>query len=217
VHYTAKLDESMPMDQSTSQTCPICGTALEDARCPNCDSDSVLSARGVPKALTLHFLFTGAGLVALAYVIDDVYKLLDAPIFFLIGLALFCVPFFFHWRYGSRNPPRPADLSVARKVQVCAGIIIWSFVVLVDCNGALDRSVMPMQTNIVTSQVGHRRSGESYSLIVKSWRPGIATETLSVDYQTYEAALAAQTVTVDVHQGFFGWPWYSNVQADSYR
>jgi hypothetical protein len=217
MRYAARLDESMPEDQSTPQTCPLCGTELEDARCPNCDGGSVLSARGVPKALTLHCLFTGAGLVALAYVIDDVYKLLDASNFFHIGLALLCVPFFFHWRYGSRKPPRPADLSVARTVQICAGIVIWCLVVLVDCNGALDRSVMPTQANIVTSQTGQGRFGESYSIIVESWRPGIASETLSVNAQTYEGALTSRTVTVDIHRGFFGWPWYSDVQTDSYR
>jgi hypothetical protein len=113
-------------------------------------------------------------------------------------------------------PPRPADLSLARRAQVCAGIAIWSLLVFVDCNGALDRSVIPTQTNIVTTEAGESRGGESYSLIAKSWRPGVATETLSVDYQTYEEALTNQTVTVDVHR-FFGWPWYSNVNREVVR
>lgn len=217
MRYATKLDESMSADQST-QTCPICGTALQDARCPNCDRDSDLSVRGVPKALTIHVLFTATGFIGLVLVIDKVYVLLDATSFFLISLALFFVPFFFHWRYGSRNPRRPADLSVARKAQVCAGIAIWSLLVLVDCNGALDRSVMPTRANIVTSQVGDHRFGDkSYSLIVDSWRPGIATESFNVDAQTYQEALTSQTVIVDAHRGFLGWPWYSNVRTDSYR
>jgi hypothetical protein len=207
----------MSVTENAARTCPKCGFPIQEATCPYCDNDTVLSSRGVAKPLTLHFLFTGAGVVGLIYVIDDVYKLLDADAFVLIGIVLLFGPLFFHWRYGSRKPPRPVDLSVARRVQVCAGIAIWSLAVLVDCNGALDRSAMPTRANIVTSQVGHGRSGETYSVTVESWRPGIATETLKVDAQTYEEALTSQTVTVDVHRGFFGWPWYSNVQVDSYR
>jgi hypothetical protein len=182
--------------------------------------DEVMSRQEVAEALRPYMLISVAALIGLSIVINWAYPLLDSTNFFLVGLALFCVPsFFFYSRYGFRKDFSTSDLSAAKKVQVCTGVAVWSFLAIVVCNGALDRSLAPTQTTVEARQVkrGRRFNSKQYSLVAKSWRPGRDTEKLTVDAATYQEAIPNNVVTVDVHQGFFGWPWYSSVQMRSFR
>jgi len=163
-------------------------------------------------------LIPAAALIGLVLVINWAYPLLDGTNFFLVGLALFSVPpFFFCARYGFRKDFSTSELSGAKRVQVCTGIAVWSLLAIVVCNGALDRSLAPTQTIVEARQVKQGRYSKHYSLVVDSWRPGRDTEKLTVDAATYQEAIPNNVVTVDVHQGFFGWPWYSSVQLRSFR
>lgn len=209
----------MPATESAAQTCPKCGIVLQDAHCPNCGGDIVMSRQEVAEALRPYMLVSVAALIGLSAVISWAYPLLDSTNFFSVGLALFCVPaFILYLQYGFRKDFSTSDLSAAKKVQVCTGIAVWSLLTIVVCNGALDRSSTTMQTIVEAKQVKQGRfSTKHYSLVVDSWRPGRDTENLTVDSVTYEEAVPNQVVTVDVHQGFFGWPWYSSVQIRSFR
>jgi len=209
----------MPATESAAQTCPKCGIVLQDAHCPNCDGDMVMSRQEVAEALRPYVLISATALIGLATVISWAYPLLDGTNFFLVGLALFCVPsFVFYSRYGFRKDFSTSVLSGAKKVQVYTGIAVWSLLAIVVCNGALDRSFSSTQTIVEARQVKQGRfSTKHYSLVVDSWRPGRHTEKLTVDAATYQLAIPNQVVTVDVHQGFFGWPWYSSVQVRSFR
>jgi hypothetical protein len=197
----------MPATESAAQTCPKCGIVLQDAHCPNCGGDMVMSRHEVAETLRPYVLISATALIGLFTVIYWAYPLLDSTNFVLVGLALFCVPsLFLHSRYGFRKHLSTADLSGAKKVQVCTGIAVWSLLTLVVCNGALDRSFTPTQAIVEARQVKQGRYSKDYSLVVDSWRPGRDTETLTVDAATYQGAIPNQVVMVDVHQGFFGWP-----------
>jgi hypothetical protein len=210
----------MPATKSAAQTCPKCGIVLQDAHCPNCDGEMGMPRHEVAEALRPYMLTSAAGFIGLSTVIFWAYPLLDGTSFFLVGLALFCVPsFFFYPRYGFRRYSSTSDLSGAKKVLVRTGIAGWCLLTIVVCNGALDRSFTSTQAVVEARQfkVSRRFSIKQYSLVVESWRPGRETETLTVDAATYGLAVPNQVVTVDVHQGFFGWPWYSSVQVRSFR
>jgi hypothetical protein len=209
----------MPATKSAAQTCPKCGIVLQDAHCPNCDGDMVMPRQEVVEALRPYTLISAAGFICLSAVIYWAYPLLDGTSFFLVGLALFCVPsFFFYPRYGFRRYSSTSDLSGAKKVLIRTGIAGWCLLAIVVCNGALDRSFTSTQAIVEARQFKQGRfSIKHYSLVVESWRHGRETETLRVDAATYGLAVANQVVTVDAHQGFFGWPWYSSVQVRSFR
>jgi hypothetical protein len=180
--------------------------------------DEVMSRQEAVEALRPYMLISAAAFIGLVIVINWAYPLLDSTDFFLVGIALFCVPsFFLYSLYGFRTDFSTSDLSAAKKVQVCTGVAVWSFLAIVVCNGALDRSLAPTQTTVEARQVKRGRYSNHYALVVDSWRPGRATEKLTVDAATYQEAIPDNVVTVDVHQGFFGWPWYSSVQIRSFR
>jgi hypothetical protein len=209
----------MPATESAAQTCPKCGIVLQDEHCPNCDGEMVMPRHEVAEALRPYTLISAAGFIGLSTVILWAYPLLDSNSFFLVGIALFCVPsFFFYPRYGFRKDFSTSDLSGAKKVLVRTGIAGWCLVAIVVCNGALDRSFTSTQAIVEARQFKQGRfSIKHYSLVVESWRPGRDTEKLTVDAATYELAIPNQVVTVDVHRGFLGWPWYSSVQVRSFR
>jgi hypothetical protein len=178
-----------------------------------------MSRQEVAEALRPYMLISAAAIFGFVIVINWAYPLLDSTNFFLVGLAVFCVPsFYLYSRYGFRKDFSASDLSGAKKVQVCTGIAVWSLLAVVLCNGALDRSFASTQATVEARQVTRGRfNSKHYSLVVESWRPGRDTEKLTVDATTYQMAIPNNVVTVDVHQGFFGWPWYSSVQLRSFR
>lgn len=177
-----------------------------------------LSRQDVSQALQPYVFFTMAGMIGLFAVIYWAYPLLDSTNFLFIGIALLFGPLLFIYpRYGFGKPLSASELPVAKKAYIWAGVAIWSLLVLVICNGGLDRSVTPTEAVVIARQITQGRHSKTYSLIVESWRPGRDTEELRVNTAIYQAAVPNQTVTVDVHKGFFGWPWYDNVRIRSFR
>lgn len=203
---------------ATAQTCPKCGFALQNVRCTFCGGDETPVRQILGQALIPYVLFTAAGLLGLLLVIYNLYSLLDGNIFFLLGVALFFAPILFNLRFTFGKSLSASDLSVAKKAQVCAGIALWCLLILVYCNGAFDRSFSEMQTTVLSRQVTQgRRGSKNYYLVVTSWRPGKDTEELRVNAAIYEGTVPNSTVTVDVHNGLLGWPWYSDVEIRSFR
>src|SRR5713101_8394188 len=79
-------------------------------------------------------------------------------------------------------------------------------------NGWLDRSPgSAVRTTVIQKTAVHRGSTTRHRLTVSSWRPGRSVEELVVGAHTYDNAYIGKTITVEVHKGFFGLPWYGNV------
>jgi len=80
-------------------------------------------------------------------------------------------------------------------------------------NGALDQSpVTPVRTTLISKQVTVGRYGRlSYTLRVRSWRAGRATEDFNVSGRTYRTTSTEKAVVVEIHRGRLGLPWYSGV------
>jgi hypothetical protein len=86
---------------------------------------------------------------------------------------------------------------------------------LMACNGGFDHSpATPLRTSLLYKQVVQGKSGPSYTLRVRSWRPGRAREELGVSGRTYRSVSTAKGIVVEMHPGRFGLPWYSGVLSE---
>ena len=208
----------MPDAQTTVENCPKCGKALQSAPCPDCDDDDTYLPDRTSRRYDPHSLFMITGVLGVAAIIFGAYPMLDGMKFLLIGIGVSLVPYLvFHLRNTFTKSSLAADRPGTKKAWIYSGIVAWSFLLLIVCNGALDRSITPVQTVVVDKGFSEGRFGsKNYSLTVNSWRPGNATEELSVDAGTYDGASVDSKVTVDVHKGLFGWPWYSGVELRPY-
>jgi hypothetical protein len=188
-------------------------------RCPDCDADAAPPAQDADRALKPYIVLNFVAFGVVLYVSSWVYPLLDSASFILIGLAVFSLPALaYYLRYSFAKPPSVVDLPIGKKLQICVGIALWSLVILLVCNCVFDRSHTETQATVISKGVAHHRfDSDSYYLIVESWRPGVSEENLNVGYSTYEAAMPDSIITVDVHNGVFGWPWYTGVEMHSFQ
>lgn len=78
-------------------------------------------------------------------------------------------------------------------------------------NGGLDR----FPANDVTATVLEKKMGggraRRYHIFVSSLRPGIDREDLKVGSSVFERAAVGKIVTVRLHPGYLGLPWYADV------
>jgi hypothetical protein len=91
-----------------------------------------------------------------------------------------------------------------------AALLLLAF--LLAGNGWLDKAT-PKR---VQATVVYRHSSEgrrvSYQLtVVPSWRPGRRTETLNVGRTVYNRTHDLETISLDLHPGYFHLPWYDHV------
>jgi hypothetical protein len=68
-----------------------------------------------------------------------------------------------------------------------------------------------VQATVTQKNITRGRRSVTYTLTVRSWRPGKSNEDLEVNAATYQNAGVGQKITVQIHKGFFGLPWYSGV------
>jgi hypothetical protein len=205
--------------EDAAQACPKCKTTFQDATCPNCDGEALSPTQTAANALRPYQIVNALTFVFVVAICWG-YPLLDRTKFFLIGTALIGAPnMAFYLRNAFADPLSAFDLSIAKKLQVCAGIALAVFLILLVCNCTLDRSLTETQATVISKQVvtGRRTNSKSYFLVVESWRPGRTSETLSVDAGTYYGATQDSVVTIDVHKGLFGWPWYAGVEMRSFN
>jgi len=79
-------------------------------------------------------------------------------------------------------------------------------------NGVLDMSpVKLVKTSILRKSVTSGRHSSTHHFFVASWRPGRSTEDLAVVIPLYVRAPIGQSITVEVHSGLFGLPWYGQI------
>jgi hypothetical protein len=176
-------------------------------------SDGSLQTGGqVSKSLNHYSLLLAPGVLGglLAYVI---YPPLDAGPLLAFGLCLFLLPFVLQLSSIVRNR-RSEDVGRLRTAYVCASLALLLLSLLVLLNGWQDRSPRSaVSATVIQKTWTRRRSTTSYHVTVSSWRSGRSVEELTVGARTYNNAVVGKPVTVGVHDGAFGLPWYGDVSS----
>jgi hypothetical protein len=164
------------------------------------------------KSLNPYSLMLAPGLLGgfLAYVI---YPPLDAGPLVAFGLCIFFLPFVL--KLSSMVRKRLGeDASRLRTAYVCASLALLLLSLLVLVNGWQDTSPRSaVRATVIQKTSTRSRGGTSYSVLVSSWRPGRSVEELRVGAATYNNTVVGKTVTVGVHKGAFGLPWYEYVSS----
>lgn len=101
-----------------------------------------------------------------------------------------------------------------RRIAFGLSISLVTLGILLLMNGGLDR----FPTNDVTATVLEKRIGglrkRQYHIYVSSLRPGIGREDLKVGSSVFERAAVGKIVTVKLHPGYLGLPWYADVSPE---
>jgi hypothetical protein len=164
------------------------------------------------KSLNPYSLLLAPGLLGglFAYVI---YPPLDAGPLVAFGLCIFLLPFLLKLSSMVRNR-LGEDVGRLRTVYVCSSISLLLLSLLVLVNGWRDRSPLSaVRATVIQKTYTRGRGGTSYVVVVSSWRPGRSEEELRVGARTYNNVVVGKPVTVGVHKGAFGLPWYEYVSS----
>jgi hypothetical protein len=104
--------------------------------------------------------------------------------------------------------------AVVPRASVFSGIALALLAVGLLLNGALDKfPPTGIKTTIIRKAMvtGH---GTHYDVVVSSWRPGRSEEDFEVESGIYRRAAIGRPATVELHQGYFGVPWYGNISPE---
>jgi hypothetical protein len=179
---------------------------------PTGSDGSLPSGRQAGKSLDPYSLLLAPGLLSglFAYV---VYPPLDAGPLVVSGLCIFILPFVLKLSSILRNQ-LSEDVGRMRTVYICTSFALLALSLLVLVNGWQDRSPRnAVRATVVQKTYTRSRGSTSYYVIVSSWRPGRSVEELRVGVRTYNNAAVGKPVTVGVHKGAFGLPWYEYVSS----
>jgi len=156
-----------------------------------------LSAKNVGKAWNFYPLAPGLFGSFIAY---NFYPLVDGR------YALIAIVFLFFLL-----------IALVRRAVFFSGIALAMIAAGLFLNGALDKAPPRyVKTTVIekSSVQGDLRRGSHYRLTVASWRPGKSEENFDVDLGLFRRVTPGTAITVEVHKGFFGVPWYGNISAD---
>jgi hypothetical protein len=102
-----------------------------------------------------------------------------------------------------------------RTVSICSGLALPLFGLLFFLNGRMDRST-PNHVNAMVirkiAPIGYREA--QYHLTVSSWRLARSVEDLNVSSRVFKRAVIGKRITMELHKGYFGLPWYSNISSE---
>jgi hypothetical protein len=141
------------------------------------------------------------------------YPLFDLDRATWICLALFFAPILLYFGLG-------ATKRLPEKAKLLDGVFKWASLGLVTIaaavffNGALDRSPSTEFSTVVIDKnaTGGHRSGPVYHLTVSpSWRVGKNHDHFDVDYSTWRRLQTGEQVSIEVHRGVFGLPWFGRI------
>jgi hypothetical protein len=169
-----------------------------------------LTRKDVDRMLRWRTFALLAGLLAVITV-STAYQPLDKGPVFLLALILFAWPM--TWYLVSALRKRQVENSGTLKQLFgwSAGLAIALFTILL-ANGLLDQAPpQQIRCSLLRAYESTGRRSHYYHLIVRSWRPNHETENMEVGKITYQRASNARTVTLELHPGFFGMPWYGRV------
>lgn len=194
----------------TMQKCPACGNKFIEHQCPSCGGKPVPSARQINKALNKYPLPSLGGLFGVLAAVHF-YPPLDRNPVFLIALCVFFSPMVFHIVCAVRKR-LPLDVNRLKSAYQYCGAAMVSLALTIAGNGVLDMSpVKLVKTSILRKSVTSGRHSSTHHFFVTSWRPGRSTEDLAVVIPLYVRASIGQSITVEVHSGLFGLPWYGQI------
>jgi hypothetical protein len=183
---------------------------IELALTKRSDSGGPASVPTLDAKQFLYFLLLiPAGVVALLPL--GVYPPLDSrlPMGLIISAFLLsAVPRL--WSIAQRRSSN--DRSPWQAVSACAGLALPLIGLLIFLNGGLDRSPGSDVRAMVIEKaapIGYREA--QYDLTVSSWRPGRRVEYLNVSSREFARAMVGKRIIVELHKGYFGLPWYSNI------
>jgi len=141
-----------------------------------------------------------------------IYPLLDARLAMGVLLSLFILSaasmtISFIQQQGNDGGPW------LRLAFLVSWFVLAAFGILLLVNGGLDRSPSNEVSATVLQKaiIKGRYGAVQYQLFVSSWRPGVSREDLSVISSVYDRAAIGKPVTVKLHEGYFGLPWYGSI------
>lgn len=139
-----------------------------------------------------------------------IYPLLDDGVALGLMIVLFLLPFVIQLILVWRKRSNARSLGIAYASSACALMLVALVLML---NGGMDKSESTFMTApVIRKTVATDRYGEQqYHLIVSSWRPGRSSEELSVGRGVFQRAAVGRNVAVEVHRGYFGYPWSGKI------
>jgi len=177
-----------------------------------CGGNPLPSTEQTRKTLNKYSFLLAPGLLGglLAYVI---YPPLDAGPLVVLGLCVFALPLVLQL-FSVVRKRLSEDVRWLRKVYVYSSLALLLLALVPLLNGWLDRSPgSAVRATVIQKAFSRRGSATRHSLTVSSWRPGRSEEELVVGTRSYNNALVGKTITVEVHKGFFGLPWYGDASS----
>ncbi len=192
------------------QKCSTCGNEFTGHQCPECGGKPLPTARQVNKALNKYPLPLFVGLFGVLAAVHF-YPPLDRNSLFAIALCILFFPMIFHVICSARKS-LALDVNRLKAAYLYCGAAVVLLALVIAGNGALDNSpVRVVNSSILQKTVSHGRYSTSHHLHVASWQQGRSTEDFSVGIPLYVRASIGQTITVEVHNGLFGLPWYGKI------
>src|SRR5262249_46463312 len=143
----------------------------------------------------------------------SVYPLLDSRIAMGCLLCGFLFPAALNIASILRNRP-DYDPAPLRKAYMLSAFALVFLGAVLHANGMLDRSPVTQMHATVLQKTMIRGRATQRHLFVSSWRPGRAREHFIVSPSVYESAAVGKPVAIDVHAGYFGFPWHGQISAD---
>jgi hypothetical protein len=94
-----------------------------------------------------------------------------------------------------------------------ACLVLLVFGVVLVLNGALDSSpATPVSATVLGKTVVHGKGGvPQYDLRVSPLQSGESSHHVSVTEAVFQRVVVGQAITVEVHGGFAGFPWYEPI------
>jgi hypothetical protein len=192
------------------QKCSTCGNEFTGHACPTCGSKPLPSARQINKELRNYPIPCLAGLFGVLAAVH-IYPPLDRGSLLVLALCLFFIPVIFHVISALRKC-LPLDVDRLKKAYLYCAAAVVLLALLIAGNGALDISpARIVKSSILRKNISTGRHSTTHHFFVTSWRPGRSTEDLTVGSPLYVRASVGQAITVEVHNGLFGLPWYGKI------
>lgn len=173
---------------------------------------SASASSGNAKELQFAFLWLGPGFL-LGIVASGLYPLVDGA-YLLWWVCLFALAPVMPrlWNAVRGRPLESTGRFPTAYLLSCAAFAIFAGGLLL--NGALDKAPPNDVKTTVIRKVWVSGKSTSYHVTVASWRPDRSEEQLRVDGSVYNKAHVGHRITVEVHQGYFGLPWYGTISPD---
>ena len=173
---------------------------------------SVSSKGSLPSVVYVLLMMPG---VFLSLQAQGFYHPLDARVPMGFMLSLFLLPVALQMFSFLRRRPSE-NMRLWRAVYLCSGLALVLLALLLFLNGKLDASPLNrVRTTVIRKAVISNAKGPTqYNLTVSSWRPGRNVENFNVVRSVFDRSVVGKTVTVELHQGFFGLPWLGSISSE---